>query len=66
VIGREISYEGFSPEYMKEQSEDMALMFQWFIDQGYTANLSKLQEYKFMSFEQWAMQQDWNQIIKSL
>jgi uncharacterized protein YbjT (DUF2867 family) len=66
VIGREISYEGFSPDYMKEQSEDMALMYQWFIDQGYTAKLSELQEYTFMSFEQWAMQQDWSQIIKSL
>lgn len=47
---------------MKEQSEDMALMFQWFIDGGYSADLSTLQKYNFMSFEQWALKQDWSQV----
>jgi len=63
VIGRDISYEGFSPDSMKEQSEDMALMYQWFIDHGYTADFSGLQNYNFMSFEQWALKQDWSRVI---
>jgi uncharacterized protein YbjT (DUF2867 family) len=65
VLGKEIRYEGFSPDYMKEQSEDMALMYQWFIDHGYTADLAALQKYNFMSFEQWAMKQDWKSILSS-
>jgi len=65
VLDKEIRYEGFSPDYMKEQSEDMALMFQWFIDHGYTADLAALKKYNFMSFEQWAMKQDWKSILSS-
>jgi uncharacterized protein YbjT (DUF2867 family) len=65
ALGKEIRYEGFSPDYLKDQSEDMALMYQWFIDQGYTADLSKLQEYHFQTFEQWAQKQDWKSILAS-
>jgi hypothetical protein len=30
VTGREFHYEGFSPDVLGAQSEDMALMFEWF------------------------------------
>lgn len=63
LLGKEIRFEGFSPDYMKEQSEDMALMFQWFIDKGYSANLSDMRPFNFLSFEKWAEKQDWSSMI---
>jgi uncharacterized protein YbjT (DUF2867 family) len=59
VTGREIRYEGFSPEMVKEHSEDMAIMYDWFNKDGYTANLEDLQQYGLMNFEDWASKQDW-------
>ena len=41
----------------------MALMFQWFIDRGYTADMTDMDKYGFMSFEQWAKKQDWSQVL---
>jgi len=60
ILGKEIKYEGFSPDYLKSQSEDMALMFEWFTDKGYSADLDKLKENGFLSFEEWAKKQNWN------
>lgn len=60
VVGKEITYEGFSPDYMREQSADMAAMFQWFIDKGYTADVAGLKKYGLSSFETWAKNQDWS------
>jgi uncharacterized protein YbjT (DUF2867 family) len=37
VTGREIRYEGFPPEVLRAQSEDMARMFGWFDSTGYAA-----------------------------
>ena len=65
VLGREIKYVGFDPQIMREQSEDMALMYQWFIDEGYTADLGSLKSYGFLSFEQWAAKQDWLTVLQA-
>jgi len=62
VLGREIKYEGFSPDAMRAQSDDMATMYQWFIDEGYSANIDDLKDYNFSTFEQWASKQDWSMI----
>jgi len=63
AIGKKIQYEGYNPDYLREQSEDMALMYEWFNDKGYTADLNSLKKYGFMSFEDWALKQDWSTII---
>jgi len=63
AIGKEIQYEGYNPDYLREQSEDMALMYEWFNNQGFTADLDSLKKYGFMSFEDWALKQDWSAVI---
>jgi uncharacterized protein YbjT (DUF2867 family) len=64
VTGRDVHYEGFPPDVLRAQSEDMALMFEWFDRTGYTADIKSLRrdfpEVKWHSFEQWARQQDWS------
>src|SRR3954468_19657406 len=35
VTGREVHYEGFPPDVLRAQSEDMARMFEWFDSTGY-------------------------------
>jgi len=60
VLGKEVKYEGFSPDYLRQQSEDMANMFDWFNNIGYSADLEKLKQYNLLSFEAWALKQDWS------
>ena len=64
ATGREVHYEGFPPEVLRAQSEDLALMFEWFDSTGYTADIKSLRrdfpEVKWHTFEQWARQQDWS------
>jgi uncharacterized protein YbjT (DUF2867 family) len=63
ATGRDVRYEGFPPDVLRAQSEDMALMFEWFDSTGYTADIKSLRrdfpEVKWHIFEQWARQQDW-------
>ncbi len=60
VIGKEIRYEGFRPDFVRQQSDDLAIMYEWFISDGYTADLEALKPHGFLSFEQWAEKQDWS------
>ena len=60
VTGKDIRYEGFSPDAVRQQSEDLGIMYEWFISDGYTANLEKLKPYGFLDFEGWASKQDWS------
>ena len=64
VAGREIRYEGFPPEVLGAQSEDMARMFGWFDSTGYAADIKNLHrdfpEVTWHTFEQWAREQDWS------
>jgi uncharacterized protein YbjT (DUF2867 family) len=64
VTGRKVHYEGFPPDVLRAQSEDMAVMFEWFDSTGYTADIKGLRrdfpEVKWHTFEQWARQQDWS------
>lgn len=60
VTGKEIKYEGFDPNFIREQSEDLALMYEWFNADSYTADLKSLQPYGLSNFEQWASKQDWS------
>src|SRR5262245_22604394 len=42
VTGREVHYEGFPPDVLRAQSEDLALMFEWFDSTGYAADIESL------------------------
>ena len=63
VTGREFVYEGFPPEGLRAQSEDLALMFEWFDHTGYSADVVGLHrdfpEVKWHGFESWTREQDW-------
>ncbi len=41
-IGRTIGYAGFSPDALREENEDFAIMFDWFIETGYSVDTSAL------------------------
>ena len=64
VTGREIHYEGFPPDVLRAQSEDMARMFEWFDTTGYAADIESLRrdfpEVTWHTFELWARKQDWS------
>src|SRR6266404_5894839 len=64
VIGREVRYEGFPPDVLRAQNEDLARMFEWFDRTGYAADIKSLRrdfpEVKWHSFADWARNQDWS------
>src|SRR5882672_3093214 len=69
VMGREVHYEGFSPDVLRAQSEELALMFEWFDSSGYAADIKSLRrdfpEVKWHTFEEWARQQGWSVLNQS-
>jgi uncharacterized protein YbjT (DUF2867 family) len=69
VTGKEFAYEGFPPEALRAQSEDLALMFEWFDHTGYVADISRLHrdfpEIQGLDFETWVRQQDWTVLDSS-
>src|SRR4029450_3427648 len=69
VTGREVHYEGFPPDVFRDQSDDLALMFEWFDRTGYAADIESLRrdfpEVKWHPFEEWARQQDWSVLDQS-
>jgi len=64
--GHNIKYEGFDPETLRKRKEndDMATMYKWFNDIGYSVDIENLhQEYpevKWQSLKDWAQEQDWS------
>lgn len=67
--GRDIRYEGFSPDVLRAQNEDFAIMYEWFDTTGYSADIERLKsdfpEVTWHDFESWALQQDWR-ILESV
>ena len=67
ILGRPVNYEGFPPDAMRAQSEDMALMFEWFDAVGYSADIESLRrdfpEVGWHRFEEWARLQDWDALL---
>jgi uncharacterized protein YbjT (DUF2867 family) len=65
VTGREVRYEGFPPAVLRAQSEDLAVMFEWFDRTGYAADVGGLRrdfpEVNWHTFERWARGQDWSE-----
>jgi uncharacterized protein YbjT (DUF2867 family) len=67
ATGREIRYEGFPADYLRQDSEDMALMFEWFDRVGYSADIEALRrefpEVPWLTYEAWTSKQDWDSLI---
>ena len=64
ATGRKIQYEGFPPDVLRAQGEDMALMFEWLNGTGYSADIVGLRqnfpEVTWLDFATWMGQQDWS------
>ena len=64
ATGRIIDYAQIPIGKVYEMSEDMARMYEWFNDVGYSADVAALRrdypETGWRSFEQWGSVQDWS------
>jgi uncharacterized protein YbjT (DUF2867 family) len=64
AIGRPIDYQEISIAMIRQQSEDAALMFEWFDRVGYDADIATLHrdfpEIRWHSFADWAREFDWS------
>ena len=69
VTGRKVHYEGFPPDVLRAQSEELPLMFEWFDTTGYAADIASLRrdfpEVKWHTFEDWARKQAWSVLDQS-
>jgi uncharacterized protein YbjT (DUF2867 family) len=69
VTGREVRYEEFPADVLHAQSEDLALMLEWFDRTGYAADIESLRRdfpvVKWHTFEEWARKQDWSVLDQS-
>lgn len=69
VTGHAVSYEALPVSVVKEQSDDMAAMFEWFDQVGYNVNLPDLHEsfpeIDWQSYSQWVESQDWGFLTDS-
>lgn len=69
-IGRKLGYFRIPIEAIREQSEDFALMFEWFDRVGYNVDVNALKrdypEVGWTSFDQWVGEQDWSDVTTSL
>ncbi|MCG8426517.1 MAG: NmrA/HSCARG family protein [Chromatiales bacterium] len=63
VTGREIRYESLPVSALREQSEDMAMMYEWFDRVGYSVNIAELHktfsDVDWQSYTQWVESQSW-------
>ncbi|AZN98923.1 NmrA/HSCARG family protein [Mesorhizobium sp. M9A.F.Ca.ET.002.03.1.2] len=69
AIGRPIGYHEIPIAAARQQSEDAALMFEWFDRVGYDVDIAALhrdfQEVRWHSFADWARAFDWNVLVQS-
>lgn len=67
--GRQISYFEVPIEKVRESSEDMALMYEWFNSVGYSVDIEGLKreypEVDWETFSKWVGRQDWSVLEKS-
>lgn len=69
AIGRPIGYHEIPIAAARQQSEDAALMFEWFDRVGYDVDIAALhrdfQEVRWHSFTDWARALDWSVLVQS-
>lgn len=63
AVGRPFTYQAVPVDLVKQQSEDLAIMFAWFDSVGYSADIQGLRrefpEVKWHTFAEWAKDYDW-------
>ena len=63
ITGHQVNYEALPVPVVKQQSDDMAAMFEWFDRVGYNVDIAELHrsfsDVKWQSYSQWAESQDW-------
>ena len=63
-MGQDIRFSQVPIEQVREASEDTALMYEWFVLVGYSADIPTLRqdypEVGWHTFEEWAKSQDWS------
>lgn len=68
VLGREIRYQQVPLDALRQQSEEIALMYEWFDRVGYDADIMALREtypdVGWHTFESWARAQDWSAALR--
>ncbi len=66
AIGRPITYTEVPVAAVRQQSEDLARMYEWFNSEGYQSDLAALRrefpDVGWHSFETWTKEQDWSQL----
>jgi uncharacterized protein YbjT (DUF2867 family) len=69
IIGRPINYQQIPIAAMRQQSEDAALMFEWFERVGYDVDIAALQrdfpEVHWHNFTDWARGFDWSALKRT-
>ena len=64
--GRKFNFFEVPVEQVREQSEDLALMYEWFDRVGYSADIQSLRrdypQIGWHSFDKWAKKQDWSSL----
>ena len=67
TTSRTIEYVEQPIEEVRSQSADMATMYEWFENVGFTSDIERLRrdypKVEWWSFEQWASAQDWESIL---
>ncbi|HWN67680.1 MAG TPA: NmrA/HSCARG family protein [Haliangium sp.] len=68
VLGRPIRYQEVPLDALRQQSEEMALMYEWFDRVGYDADILALREtypeVGWHTFEDWVRKQDWQAALR--
>ena len=63
ITGHQVSYQSFPVSVLKEQSYDMAAMFEWFDKTGYNVDIESLHQrfadVDWQNYSQWVEFQDW-------
>jgi len=66
--GRPLTYAEQPIEQVRAMMEDTATMFEWFVRDGYTADISALRqefpEVEWMTFDDWASTVDWKGLLR--
>jgi uncharacterized protein YbjT (DUF2867 family) len=68
ILGRAVDYHQVPLDALRQQSEEMALMYEWFDRVGYDADILALREtypeVGWHTFEDWARKQDWTAALR--
>jgi len=63
ITGHQINYEALPVSVVRQQSDDMAAMFEWFDHVGYSVNIPELHrlftDVNWQSYSRWVESQDW-------